>query len=151
MFGHKKKLRRKEFDEWLYLDGNTPAQERVRLSDYFNQGGAQVFLVSLKAGGTGLNLTGADLVIHYDPWWNPAAEDQATSRAHRIGRESPVEVIRLVMHHSIEEDVLALSESKRRIFETLITPGEEIPTAFTETDILRLLGLDRDELPKSDA
>ena len=136
--------------EWLYLDGNTPAQERVRLSDYFNQGGAQVFLVSLKAGGTGLNLTGADLVIHYDPWWNPAAEDQATSRAHRIGRESPVEVIRLVMHHSIEEDVLALSESKRRIFETLITPGEEIPTAFTETDILRLLGLDRDELPKSD-
>lgn len=59
--------------EWLYLDGNTPAEERVRLSEYFNQGGGQVFLVSLKAGGTGLNLTGAETVIHYDPWWNPAA------------------------------------------------------------------------------
>lgn len=128
--------------EWLYLDGSTPAEERVRLSDYFNNGGGQVFLVSLKAGGTGLNLTGADTVILYDPWWNPAAEDQATGRAHRIGQTRNVEVMRLVMHRSIEEDVLRLSEGKKRVFESLVTPGEDMPTQLTGKDLLALLGED---------
>lgn len=91
---------------YFYLDGSTPAEERLRLADAFNAGERSVFLVSLKAGGTGLNLTGADLVIHYDPWWNPAAEDQATGRAHRIGQTRTVEVIRLIVHDSIEEQVL---------------------------------------------
>ena len=123
---------------YLYLDGDTPAAKRLELTDRFNNGEADVFLISLKAGGTGLNLTGADLVIHYDPWWNPTAEEQATGRAHRIGQTKKVEVLRLVVHHSIEEQVLKMSERKRRLFDKLITPGEEMPTRLTEKDILSL-------------
>ncbi len=122
----------------LYLDGETPPQERVKLTQAFNEGKCDVFLISLKAGGTGLNLTGADLVIHYDPWWNPTTEEQATSRAHRIGQTRKVEVIRLVMHHSIEEQVLSMSDRKRRLFDKLITPGEEMPTRLSDKDILSL-------------
>ena len=123
---------------YLYLDGETPAQQRVELCRRFNEGETNVFLISLKAGGTGLNLTGADLVIHYDPWWNPTAEEQATGRAHRIGQTKKVEVLRLVVHHSIEEQVLRMSARKRRLFDQLITPGEEMPTRLTEKDILSL-------------
>ena len=122
----------------LYLDGETPPQQRVELCRRFNQGETNVFLISLKAGGTGLNLTGADLVIHYDPWWNPTAEEQATGRAHRIGQTKKVEVLRLVVHHSIEEQVLQMSSRKRRLFDQLITPGEEMPTRLSEKDILSL-------------
>ena len=122
----------------LYLDGETPAAQRVELCRRFNEGETNVFLISLKAGGTGLNLTGADLVIHYDPWWNPTAEEQATGRAHRIGQTRKVEVLRLVVHHSIEEQVLRMSARKRRLFDQLITPGEEMPTRLTEKDILSL-------------
>lgn len=122
----------------LYLDGETPGPQRLDLTHRFNAGEASVFLISLKAGGTGLNLTGADLVIHYDPWWNPTAEEQATGRAHRIGQTKKVEVMRLVVHHSIEEQVLSMSARKRRLFDQLITPGEEMPTRLTEKDILSL-------------
>ncbi len=122
----------------LYLDGETPAKERLALTRRFNDGEENVFLISLKAGGTGLNLTGADLVIHFDPWWNPTAEEQATGRAHRIGQKKKVEVIRMVMHHSIEEQVLRMSQQKRRLFDQLITPGEEMPTRLSEKDILSL-------------
>lgn len=122
----------------LYLDGETPAEERLLLCRRFNTGEGSVFLVSLKAGGTGLNLTGADLVIHYDPWWNPTAEEQATGRAHRIGQKKEVEVLRLVVHDSIEEQVLQMSQRKRRLFDKLITPGEEMPTRLSEKDILSL-------------
>ncbi|MBR1585005.1 MAG: SNF2 helicase associated domain-containing protein [Clostridia bacterium] len=123
---------------YLYLDGETPAAKRIELCRRFNEGETNVFLISLKAGGTGLNLTGADLVIHYDPWWNPTAEEQATGRAHRIGQTKKVEVLRLVVHHSIEEQVLRMSDRKRRLFDQLITPGEEMPTRLTEKDILAL-------------
>lgn len=123
---------------YLYLDGETPAPQRLELTRRFNEGEADVFLVSLKAGGTGLNLTGADLVIHYDPWWNPTAEEQATGRAHRIGQTKKVEVLRLVVHNSIEEQVLRMSARKRRLFDQLISPGEEMPTRLTEKDILAL-------------
>lgn len=123
---------------YLYLDGETPAAKRLELTERFNNGEADVFLISLKAGGTGLNLTGADLVIHYDPWWNPTAEEQATGRAHRIGQTKKVEVLRLVVHHSIEEQVLKMGDRKRRLFDKLITPGEEMPTKLTEKDILSL-------------
>ena len=124
---------------YLYLDGETPPQKRLELTRRFNEDGeGQVFLISLKAGGTGLNLTGADLVIHYDPWWNPTAEEQATGRAHRIGQTKKVEVLRLVVHNSIEEQVLSMSDRKRRLFDKLITPGEEMPTRLTEKDILSL-------------
>ena len=130
----RKRLERHQISA-LYLDGATPAQERTQQVERFNGGEGDVFLISLKAGGTGLNLTGADMVIHYDPWWNPAAEDQATDRAHRIGQEKRVEVIRLVTHQSIEEQVVELGERKRKLFDQLITPGDELVTALTEQDI----------------
>ncbi|MBR5232086.1 MAG: SNF2 helicase associated domain-containing protein [Clostridia bacterium] len=122
----------------LYLDGDTPADERVKMCADFNAGKGHVFLLSLKAGGTGLNLTGADMVIHYDPWWNPAAEEQAVDRAHRIGQTKEVEVIRLLMHDSIEEQVVNMSKSKRKLFDLLITPGESMPTKLTDKDLLSL-------------
>ncbi len=126
---------RREGYETLYLDGNTPAGERLELTERFNAGEGQIFLISLRAGGSGLNLTGADVVIHFDPWWNPAAEDQATDRAHRIGQTKKVDVIRLVMGESIEEKVVELGERKKALFDRLIVPGESGLSALTEQDI----------------
>src|SRR5690606_4817911 len=88
---------------YLKLTGSTPSTERTKLVKAFQTGKAPLFLISLKAGGTGLNLTAADTVIHYDPWWNPAAENQATDRAHRIGQQNPVFVHKLISQGSIEE------------------------------------------------
>ncbi len=122
----------------LYLDGDTPAGERLNLTDRFNQGEGQIFLISLKAGGSGLNLTGADLVILYDPWWNPAAEEQATDRAHRIGQQKKVTVIRLVTGATIEEQVVELGARKKALFERLITPGETVLSAMSEQEIRAL-------------
>ena len=122
----------------MYLDGDTPADERLELAERFNDGQAQIFLISLRAGGYGLNLTGADLVIHYDPWWNPATEDQATDRAHRIGQQKKVQVIRLVTGESIEEQVVELGGRKKALFERLITPGESGISALSEQEIRAL-------------
>jgi len=122
----------------MYLDGDTPAGERLTLTEEFNQGGADVFLISLRAGGSGLNLTGADVVVHYDPWWNPATEDQATDRAHRIGQMKKVDVFRLVTADSIEEKVVELGERKKALFDRLITPGETGLSALSEKDIREL-------------
>ncbi len=122
----------------LYLDGETPPKKRMALVNQFNAGEGQVFLISLKAGGAGLNLTGADMVIHYDPWWNPAAEDQATDRVHRIGQKNKVQVIRLITHASIEEQVVRLGERKRRLFDAMVTAGEQMPTQLSEADIRAL-------------
>lgn len=122
----------------MYLDGDTPSAKRLEMAEKFNAGQGQAFLISLKAGGTGLNLTGADMVIHYDPWWNPATEDQATDRAHRIGQTKKVDVVRLVTHESIEEQVVALGQRKKALFDQLITPGEQLATALTEADIRAL-------------
>ena len=122
----------------MYLDGETPAGDRLNLTERYNGGEGQVFLISLRAGGSGLNLTGADLVIHYDPWWNPATEDQATDRAHRIGQKHKVQVIRLVTGESIEEQVVELGSRKKALFDRLITPGESALSALSEQDIRRL-------------
>ena len=122
----------------LYLDGDTPAGERLSLTERFNEGEGQVFLISLKAGGSGLNLTGADMVILYDPWWNPAAEEQATDRAHRIGQQKKVTVIRLVTGDSIEEQVVELGARKKALFERLIMPGETVFSAMSEQEIRAL-------------
>jgi len=122
----------------LYLDGETGAQERIQLADRFNQGQVPVFLISLKAGGTGLNLTGADMVIHYDPWWNPTAEDQANDRAHRLGQEKNVQILHLITRKSIEEAVVEMGRRKRRLFDRLITPGEAMPQKLSQDDVLRL-------------
>ena len=101
---------------FLYLDGATSAVQRAKRVKRFQDGEGDLFLISLKAGGTGLNLTGADYVIHLDPWWNPAIEDQASDRAHRIGQTRPVTVYRLVAEGTIEEEILALHEKKRDLF-----------------------------------
>ena len=124
----------------MYLDGKTPVSSRLELVNRFNAGEGQVFLISLKAGGAGLNLTGADTVVHYDPWWNPAAEDQATDRAHRIGQRHVVHVIRLITRGTIEEQVARLSERKRALFDAVVTAGEQLPANMTEEEILELFG-----------
>lgn len=105
---------------YLYLDGKTPVPERTKRVAAFQAGEGDLFLISLKAGGTGLNLTAADTVIHLDPWWNPAVEDQATDRAHRIGQTRPVTVIRLIAQGTIEEAVMALHDEKRQLAESIL-------------------------------
>ena len=124
--------------ECMYLDGETPPKRRIEMVDQFNGGKGQVFLISLKAGGSGLNLVGADTVIHFDPWWNPAAEDQATDRAHRIGQKNTVTVIRMITRGSIEEQGVKLGARKRELFDQMITAGEAMPTQLTQEDIRAL-------------
>ncbi|MBZ0116796.1 MAG: ATP-dependent helicase, partial [Sandaracinaceae bacterium] len=123
---------------YLYLDGSTPASERAALVDEWQSGDAHVFLISLKAGGTGLNLTAADYVVHLDPWWNPAVEDQASDRAHRIGQDKPVTVVRLVAQGTIEERVLALHEDKRKLASGILEGAETNATLDTD-ELLALL------------
>lgn len=98
---------------YFYLDGQTPVSQRVDLCNKFNEGERDIFLISLKAGGTGLNLTGADTVILYDLWWNPAVEQQAADRAHRIGQKNVVQVIRLVTQGTVEDKMYELQQKKR--------------------------------------
>ena len=124
--------------ESLYLDGSTPPQERMALTETFNKGSIPVFLISLRAGGYGLNLTAADTVIHYDPWWNPAVEDQATDRAHRIGQTRAVHVIKLIAHDTIEEKVSELQTRKKELIDLVVTPGEVLPSALSAKDIRAL-------------
>lgn len=108
--------------EYFYLDGSTGPKERIKLVNEFNNDNkVKVFLISLKAGGTGLNLTSAKLVIHFDPWWNPAVENQATDRAHRIGQRNIVEVIKLVAKGTIEEKIILLQEHKKQLIDSIIT------------------------------
>ena len=124
----------------LYLDGHTPTADRMKLVDQFNNGSEPVFLISLKAGGSGLNLTGADMVIHIDPWWNPAAEEQAADRAHRIGQTRVVEVIRLISRGTIEEHVDNLQRHKKDLYDKLIpSAGRDGGAPLTEKDIWDIL------------
>ncbi|WP_024631560.1 MULTISPECIES: DEAD/DEAH box helicase [unclassified Paenibacillus] len=123
----------------FYLDGQTPAQSRVEMCRRFNEGEAELFLISLKAGGTGLNLTGADTVILYDLWWNPAVEEQAIGRAHRMGQKQVVQVIRLVTVGTIEEKILELQQRKKDLIAEVIEPGDGGSTTLSEQDIRELL------------
>ncbi|MEN9656871.1 MAG: hypothetical protein RL571_336 [Pseudomonadota bacterium] len=131
--------------EWLeekgisyqYLDGSTPIMERKKRVDAFQAGIGDVFLISLKAGGTGLNLTAADYVIHLDPWWNPAVEDQASDRAHRMGQLRPVTIYRLVAKDTIEAQIINLHAEKRDLADSLLEGGE----ATGKMDTAALLGL----------
>ena len=121
-----------------YLDGGTPASEREKRVAAFQAGEGDLFLISLRAGGTGLNLTAADYVIHLDPWWNPAVEDQASDRAHRIGQQRPVTVYRLIVRDSIEEKILDLHRSKRDLASDLLE-GTEVSAKLSEDDLLNLM------------
>lgn len=136
------KLIRKRLDEdkikTLYLDGSTDVLERSRLVKSFNEGEGDVFLISLKAGGTGLNLTGADTVIHYDPWWNPAVEDQASDRAYRIGQKRVVHVMRLITKGTIEEKIEHLKDKKRNLTDAIIKPGETFVSKMSQQEVMSL-------------
>jgi len=124
---------------YFYLDGGTPSYERVELCDRFNEGERDFFLISLKAGGTGLNLTGADTVILYDLWWNPAVEEQAADRAHRMGQKSVVNVIKLVAYGTIEEKINELQEKKRGMIEEMLQTNQNQLAGLTDQDIKEIL------------
>ncbi len=123
---------------YLYLDGSTPRAARKQRVDEFQEGNSPLFLISLKAGGFGLNLTAADYVIHLDPWWNPAVEAQATDRAHRIGQDRPVTVYRLVTKDTIEERIVGLHEEKRALAEAVLD-GDKAATALPTDELLELI------------
>ncbi|NMF83235.1 DEAD/DEAH box helicase [Nodosilinea sp. P-1105] len=123
---------------YQYLDGSTPAKERQKRVEAFQAGEGEVFLISLKAGGTGLNLTAADYVIHMDPWWNPAVEDQASDRAHRIGQQRPVTIYRLVAKNTIEEKIVDLHRQKRDLADSLLE-GTDMSGKISTEQLLQLI------------
>jgi superfamily II DNA or RNA helicase len=123
---------------YLYLDGHTPPAERDRLVERFQAGEGDLFLISLRAGGSGLNLTGADYVVHLDPWWNPAVEDQATDRAHRIGQTKPVTVYRLVTRGTIEEAIVKLHAEKRDLVAGVLD-GMDAAGKLSPDDLVSLI------------
>jgi len=137
------KLMRGYFDEneipYEYLDGHT-TNRMDRVDRFQNDPDVRVFLISLKAGGVGLNLTAADYVIHYDPWWNPAVEVQATDRAHRIGQDKKVFVYRLITKGSVEEKMLELQARKKKLVSDLITTDSSFFKSLTRDDIDILFG-----------
>ena len=124
---------------WQYLDGATPEKERRASVAAFQRGEGDVFLLSLKAGGTGINLTAADYVVHLDPWWNPAVEDQASDRAHRLGQKRPVTIYRLVMAGSVEEKILELHSSKRALAAEFLEGTAQAGKSLSEEELLNLL------------
>jgi SNF2 family DNA or RNA helicase len=123
---------------YQYIDGSVSAKERQRRVDAFQNGEGELFLISLKAGGLGLNLTAADYVIHLDPWWNPAVEDQASDRAHRIGQKRPVTIYRLVAENTIEEKIIRLHHQKRDMAESLLE-GSDRAAKLSLEEIMELL------------
>jgi len=132
LFLDKKKIR------YRYLDGATPARKREKEVEAFQAGQGDLFLISLKAGGLGLNLTAADYVIHMDPWWNPAVEDQASDRAHRIGQVHPVTIYRLITKHTIEEKIVKLHQEKRDLANSLLAETE-MSSRISVEELLNLI------------
>lgn len=131
---------KKENVSCFYLEGSTKVQDRNDYVKRFNQGEGKVFLISLKAGGTGLNLVGADTVIHYDPWWNPAVEEQATDRAYRIGQERSVHVIKLITKGTIEEKIYKLQQKKRSLSNSVIQSQEVFINSLTKEELEDIFG-----------
>ncbi len=127
--------------DYYKITGSTPKEERLRRVKAFNSDDVPLFLISLKAGGTGLNLTGADIVIHYDPWWNQAAQDQATDRAHRIGQTKNVTVYRLIAKDSIEEKIVKLQESKKELADSVLSGETKSLGTMSREELRQLLGV----------
>ena len=123
---------------YAYLDGSTPIKKRERLVSEFQHGQHSVFIISLKAGGLGLNLTAANYVIHLDPWWNPAIEQQATDRAHRIGQQQKVTVYHLIAQHTIEEKILRLHATKKNLADAMLQ-GTSQSHKLTASDLLKMI------------
>ena len=125
--------------KFFKLTGATKVSERINLVDEFNSNqDIKVFLISLKAGGTGLNLTGADMVIHYDPWWNQSAENQATDRAYRIGQKNNVQVYKLITSNSIEEKIYELQQKKSQLIDNMLSTKTTFINRFTKEEIMGL-------------
>ncbi|HHW01885.1 MAG TPA: SWF/SNF helicase family protein [Thermoanaerobacterales bacterium] len=123
---------------YAYLDGSTGVSERKKIVDDFNNGTGQVFLLSLKAGGVGLNLTSADTVIHFDPWWNPAVEEQAADRVYRIGQENNVQVFRLITRGTIEEKIDELQKKKKDLVDSIVSEGEVFINSLSKEEVMEL-------------
>src|SRR5690554_7605232 len=123
---------------YQYLDGSTPVPEREKAVRDFQAGKRPLFLISLKAGGLGLNLTAADYVLHLDPWWNPAIEDQASDRAHRMGQRRPVTIYRMVAKNTIEEKIVQLHATKRDMADAMLE-GTDQSARLSTADLLALL------------
>ena len=124
---------------YFKLTGATKVDERITLVEEFNQNPEiKVFLISLKAGGTGLNLTGADMVIHYDPWWNLSTENQATDRAYRIGQKNNVQVYKLITKNSIEEKIYELQQKKAELVDNMLSTKQSFINKLSKEDIMRL-------------
>ena len=139
MFEIIEKELKKENISYFKLTGQTKVNERIGLVDEFNQNpDIKVFLISLKAGGTGLNLTGADVVIHYDPWWNLSAENQATDRAYRIGQKNNVQVYKLITKNSIEEKIYELQEKKAKLIDNVLDTKTSFISQLSKEDIMKL-------------
>ena len=130
---------KKENISYYKITGETPKQKRVEMVNDFNTGNTPVFLISLKAGGTGLNLTGADVVIHYDPWWNQAAQNQATDRAHRIGQTKTVTVYKLIVKGTIEEKIVKMQETKKDLADAILSGENGSITQMSKEEIMELL------------
>lgn len=125
--------------DYFYLDGSTPIKKRSQMVDAFQHGDCPLFMISLKAGGLGLNLTGANYVIHLDPWWNPAIEQQATDRACRIGQQQKVTVYHLISQHTIEEKIVRLHQTKRDLADSLLD-GTDMSHKITASELLKMIG-----------
>ena len=130
---------KKEGIEYYKITGSTPKERRLTMVHAFNEGTVPVFLISFKAGGTGLNLTGADVVIHYDPWWNLAAQNQATDRAHRIGQTRQVTVYKLLLKDTIEEKILELQNAKSDLAEAILEGEASSIMSMSNEELLALL------------
>ena len=130
---------RREAISYYKITGATSKEKRVELVNAFNRDATPVFLISLKAGGTGLNLTGADVVIHYDPWWNQAVQNQATDRAHRIGQTKVVSVYKLIAKDTIEEKIVKMQESKRDLADSILSGDSGGITQMSRDELLELL------------
>ena len=139
MFNILEKELKKEGIEYFKLTGQTKVSDRIKLVEEFNENDKiKVFLISLKAGGTGLNLTGADMVIHYDPWWNISAENQATDRTYRIGQKKNVQVYKLITKNSIEERIYELQQKKEKLIDSMLSTKETFVNKLSKEEIMEL-------------
>ena len=139
MFDILEKSLNEENIQYLKLTGQTKVGERMNLVDEFNNNdNIKLFLISLKAGGTGLNLTGADMVIHYDPWWNLSAENQATDRTYRIGQKRNVQVYKLITKNSIEEKIYDLQKRKETLIDNMLSTNQTFISKLSKEDIMSL-------------
>ncbi len=124
--------------KYFYIDGKTKSQDRESMCAKFNAGENDIFLISLKAGGTGLNLTGADIVIHYDPWWNPSVMNQASDRAHRFGQKQVVQVINIIARDTIEEKIYKLQQKKKALIDNILTDDVQFISKLSKEELLDL-------------